>query len=397
MYEEVIAGMLPVINESGISAPDFQTVLNGWQTVFRGIYGDDIYIAPDSKDGMLLSLIAYAMHGCNNTAVAVYNSFSPETATGRGLARNVKINGITRKIPGNSTVDVVCTGRVGTVIHNGAVRDAAGNLWSLPALVTLDTHGNAVVTAVCQKEGAVSALPGDIREIATPTAGWQSATNTSAAAVGKPAETDTELRLRQSQSVALPSRTVMEGMLGALTSLDGVVRVKGFDNDSGDTDANGIPAGHIAVIAEGGDSEEIARTIALKKTPGVPTSGTTQETVTDSYGNQKVINFYRPVKVPVYIELHIKVMTGYNTDIGRGISRAVSDYINSLDIGTSVYLSRIYTPATLQNQSSGNTYELLSVTVGKSSTKLSTNNIVIAFNEAAVCQPENVIIITEAP
>lgn len=176
-----------------------------------------------------------------------------------------------------------------------------------------------------------------------------------------------------------------------------MVRVKGFDNDSGDTDANGIPAGHIAVIAEGGDSEEIARTIALKKTPGVPTSGTTQETVTDSYGNQKVINFYRPVKVPVYIELHIKVMTGYNTDIGRGISRAVSDYINSLDIGTSVYLSRIYTPATLQNQSSGNTYELLSVTVGKSSTKLSTNNIVIAFNEAAVCQPENVIIITEAP
>lgn len=264
-------------------------------------------------------------------------------------------------------------------------------------MVTLDTHGNAVVTAVCQKEGAVSALPGDIREIATPTAGWQSATNTSAAAVGKPAETDTELRLRQSQSVALPSRTVMEGMLGALTSLDGVVRVKGFDNDSGDTDANGIPAGHIAVIAEGGDSEEIARAIALKKTPGVPTSGTTQETVTDSYGNQKVINFYRPVKVPVYIELHIKVMTGYNTDIGRGISRAVSDYINSLDIGTSVYLSRIYTPATLQNQSSGNTYELLSVTVGKSSTKLSTNNIVIAFNEAAVCQPENVIIITEAP
>lgn len=34
------------------------------------------------------------IHDANNTTIAVYNSFSPATGQGRGLASNVKINGI---------------------------------------------------------------------------------------------------------------------------------------------------------------------------------------------------------------------------------------------------------------------------------------------------------------
>lgn len=126
MYEDIIDAMLPKITAAGMSAPDFQSILTGWKTIFRGIYGDDIYIESDSKDGVLLSLIAYAMHGGNNAALSTWNAFSPATGTGAGLASNVKINGISRKAPSNSTVDVRLVGQVGIVIRNASVRDSAG-------------------------------------------------------------------------------------------------------------------------------------------------------------------------------------------------------------------------------------------------------------------------------
>lgn len=394
MYEDVIDKMLPVIGQSGISAPDFQTILGLWKEIFRDIYGADIYIEPDSKDGILLALIAYAMHGCNNATVAAWQSFSPATGMGEGLSRNVKINGITRKAASYSTADLLLTGRVGTVIHDGQVRDSAGNLWVLPPTVTLDLHGQATATAICQVEGAVSALPGDINQIATPTQGWQNVTNLVAATEGRPVETDAELRQRQAFSVALPSRSVMEGLQGALASLKGVLRVSTLDNDTDETDANGVPAHSIAVVIDGGDSAEIAATIAQKKAPGVPTWGTTKESVTDIWGNTKQIRFFRPARVPVYAEIKIRPLPGYTTEIGYGVSKAVASYINGLTIGELLYCSRLFKPASLSSAEGGHTYEILSLEIGVKADALSAKNIEIAFNEMAVSEMGNVKITT---
>lgn len=394
MYENVINSMVPIITQDGISAPDFQTMLEQWKVIFRDIYGDDIYIEPDSKDGVLLSLIAYAMHGCNNTTIAAYNSFSPVSGIGEGLSRNVKINGIVRKMASNSTVDLELTGKVGTVIKNGQVRDIAGNIWSLPAKATLDLHGKATVTAVCQIAGAVSALSGDITEIATPTLGWQSVTNLTAATEGRATETDAELRQRQAQSVALPSKTVVEGLQGTLANLPGVARLRVFDNDTDTVNENGIPAHNIAVVIDGGDASSIAKAIALKKTPGVPTYGTTAENVIDSYGNAKQIHYFRPTEIPVYVEIKLKPLMGYTTDIGNGVKESVSKFINALNIGDTLYLSRLFVPATLDVASGGNTYDVLSMEIGKTAENLSTANMAVAFNELVTNTIANINIIT---
>lgn len=393
MYENIINTMLPAINKNGINAPDYQTILNGWKTIFRDIYGEDIYIESDSKDGVFLSLIAYVVHGCNNAFIASYNSFSPATAVGEGLSRNVKINGITRKSPSNSTVDVLITGRAGTIIRNASVRDDIGNTWSLPDEVTIDTHGQATVTAVCQKTGAIGALPHTINQIATPTLGWQTVTNPVAATLGRGIETDAELRIRQAVSVALPSRTIMDGLIGAIANLHGVSRYQGYDNDTDETDENGIPAHSIAIVIDGGDSKEIAQTILIKKTPGIPTFGTTSEIVTDNTGNKKTINFYRPTLVPIYIEVQIKPFIGYTSDIGNNIRTEVSNYINSLYIGDGIYVTRLFVPANLCNKNGSQTYEVLSVAAGKSASTIGAANIDIAFNEAPTCSPENIKIV----
>ncbi|QCT20849.1 hypothetical protein FEM41_14945 [Jejubacter calystegiae] len=385
-------GLSATVTADGISAPDYQTVLSKITDYFRQIYGSDAYLEPDSKDGQLVALVALAIHDANNTAVSVYNSFSPSTALTDALTKNVKINGIVRHGTTNSTVDVTLSGEVGTVITNGSVKDINGMVWNLPATVAIDTDGSATVTATCATSGAVAAMVGSVNLINTPTRGWISVTNHTAATVGSDAETDAELRRRQHQSVAIPSITPFEAVDGALANVAGVSRHKLYENDTGRTDENGLPPHSISAIVEGGDVEEIAQTIRGKKGQGVSTYGKTTVQVPDIYGNPHSISFSRPSDVPVYVSLTLEPFTGYTTQIGEEIRQAVADYINSLAIGESVKLSRVYSPANLGVVSGGNAryYDINELLIGKSAGSVAAANIAIAYDESASCDTDNI-------
>ncbi|EAR8246419.1 hypothetical protein E2V19_22045 [Salmonella enterica] len=391
-------GLSATVTAEGISAPDYQTILDTLTSYFQQIYGSDAYLEPDSKDGQMVALVALAVHDANNTAIAVYNCFSPATGYGAALTSNVKINGIARKGATNSTVDLLLTGTAGTTITNGTVKDTNNVIWRLPASVVIGVDGAVTVTAICSNSGAVAALAGTITTINTPTRGWTSVTNPAAATVGAPAETDAELRIRQGQSVAIPSITPFEGVDGAIANIAGVTRHKLYENDTGKTDGNGLPPHSISAIVDGGDVTEIARTIRGNKGQGVRTWGKTSVTVPDRYGNPHIISFSRPTDVPVYGKITLKVFAGYTSQIGVQIQQAVADYINSLMIGAPVLLSRIYSPANLGVVSGGNAryYDIQELLIGKSPETVAAANINIAYDESASCKPENIIITVAA-
>lgn len=385
-------GLSATVTASGISAPDYQTILSTITEYFQQIYGTDAYLEPDSKDGQMVALVALAVHDANNTAIQVYNSFSPSSGMKDALTRNVKINGIARKAATNSTVDVTLTGTAGTTITNGSVKDANGIIWSLPVSVTIDVSGSVTVTATCANSGAVAAVAGSITKINTPTRGWTAVSNASAATVGSAAETDAQLRVRQAQSVAIPALTPFDAVDGAIANLTGVTRHKLYENDTGAVDGNGIPAHSLAAIVDGGDVTEIAQTLRGKKGQGVATFGSTTVTVPDKYDNPHAISFSRSTDVPIYVAITLKVFTGYTTQIGEQIKQAIADYINSLTIGDDVLLSRIYSPANLGVVSGGNAkyYDINALTIGKSASSQAAANIVIAFNESASCSTANI-------
>ncbi|EEF6202687.1 hypothetical protein FWO34_06885 [Salmonella enterica] len=391
-------GLSATVTAEGISVPDYQTILDTLTSYFQQIYGSDAYLEPDSKDGQMVALVALAVHDANNTAIAVYNCFSPATGYGAALTSNVKINGIARKGATNSTVDLLLTGTAGTTIMNGTVKDTNNVIWRLPASVVIGVDGAVTVTAICSNSGAVAALAGTITTINTPTRGWTSVTNPAAATVGAPAETDAELRIRQGQSVAIPSITPFEGVDGAIANIAGVTRHKLYENDTGKTDGNGLPPHSISAIVDGGDVTEIARTIRGNKGQGVRTWGKTSVTVPDRYGNPHIISFSRPTDVPVYGKITLKVFAGYTSQIGVQIQQAVADYINRLMIGDQVLLSRIYSPANLGVVSGGNAryYDIQELLIGKSPETVAAANINIAYDESASCKPENIIITVAA-
>ncbi|WP_110993124.1 baseplate J/gp47 family protein [Pseudomonas sichuanensis] len=381
----------PIITENGISAPTYAEVLEFVKGQYRSIYGADVYLENDSQDGQFIGVIALAISDANAAVIAAYNSFSPGTGQGAGLSSNVKINGIKRAASSHSQVDVVLVGQAGTPITNGVVEDQAGNKWALPPSVLIPPEGEITVTATCSVTGAITASADQVNKISTPTRGWQSVNNIVSASPGAPVETDAALRKRQKTSTALPSRTVLEGTIGAVANVAGVTRYAAVDNDTKITDSNGVPGNHLALIVEGGDSTAIAQAVASKKGPGGGTFGTTSVTVINVYGMPITINFFRPTYQAMTVAVALKALPGYTSTIGDEVQQAVSDYINQVEIGGGPSDSVEWADAlTAANSVPGsNTFKLTSLVITGPG-GAGTPDVPLAFNEAATCTPADV-------
>ncbi len=382
------------LDSSGFHYADFPTFLTFYKDEYRAIYGADTYLEADSQDGQWVAVQAQSAYDLCALFAAVYNSFSPSTGQGDALSRNVKINGIKRRVPTFSTADLLIVGQQGTTLTDSLAEDANGNKWAIPSPTVIPISGSITVTATCQTIGAISAGANTINKIATPTLGWQTVTNPLAATEGEPVESDAQLRSRQTVSTALPSLSVLDGTIGAVANVAGVVRFRGYENDSNVTDADGIPAHNIAIAVEGGDVQEIADAIAVKKTPGTGTYGTTSATTYDVYGVPNTINFFRPTPATIGVEVTLDPLAGYTSGYADLIKQAVADSINALPIGDDVLITRLYVPANLAGQPEGMTYDLNLVRIKKNAGAFGTSNIVIAFNEAAECTPADVTVIT---
>lgn len=380
------------VDQSGFHYPDYPTVLTYLQGEYRTIYGADTYLEADSQDGQWVAILALAMFDSMQVAAAVYNSFSPLTAQKDALSRNVKINGIARLVASYSTADLTIVGQAGTIILNGQAKDTLDQKWNLPTSVTIPVGGSIVVTATAVEIGAVSAAAGTINKIATPTLGWQTVNNLAAATIGDPVETDAELRRRQSQSTMIPSLSVMEGIVGAVISLAGVTRCRGYENDTNST-VGSLPPHSITIVVEGGSTTTIAETIAAKKTPGTTANGSTSVTVYDKYGMPNNISFYRPTLAPIDVEVSLTAMTGYLSTTGDAIKQATVDYMATLLIGDDVYVSKLWTPANLDNSYLSGTYNVTQIRIRRSGGSWVTTSLTLAFNEVADCALANVSLV----
>jgi len=377
-----------IIDETGISAPDFATVLAYLQGQYQTIFGSDVYIAPDSQDGQWIANIAAAINDSNQMAIGVFNQFSPSTSQGAGLSSVVKINGLARLVSSQSTADVTIIGQAGTLITNGQIGDdqELNTRWNLPATVTIPISGQIVVTATCTQQGAVTAQAHTLTTILTPTRGWQSVDNVLPATTGAPVETDAELRERQSVSTSLPAVSPVPSIYGTLANLAGVQRLEVYENSAGYTDVNGVPGHSIACVIEGGDATDICTAIALKKTPGTGTYGDISQVIIDPVSLVPVtVSFFDLIDVNITVSISIKALIGYVSTTGTQIIADIVAWLNGLPIGEDVYWSKLFGPAGLNNVVLGNTFNVTAITISRDGNPLAASDVVISFREAAAC------------
>lgn len=372
------------ITSAGITAPSYDEILASLKDSFRTIYGADAYLEADSMDGQLLAIFAKAVDDANQMTIKVYNSFSPTNAQGAELSSLVKINGIRRRVPTNSTAIGTVVGQTGTKITGGQVKDANGNIWNLPQTVTIPVGGSINVTVTAAEPGAIQAASGTIDTIANPQFGWQSFVSTTDATPGAPVESDADLRRRQEVAASLPAQTPLAALQAALANLDGVLRVLVYENSTGSDDANGAPPHSIYAVVDGGDTQDVVDTIGAKKTPGAATFGTTTGTYVDpDTGISYDINYFEMATNTIHVAITLTALDGWSTAIEAKIKANVAAFINSLGIGQGVAYTRMFPAAYLVGDPDGQTFEITALTIAKDGGGAGVADIPIDFDHAA--------------
>lgn len=380
---------LVFIDSTGYNCADYPTFLQWVQDQYRAIYGADIYLGADSMDGQWTAILAQALFDTAQLGQGTYNSFSPASAQGVGLSRVVKINGLKREVPTNSTAILTVVGVAGTVITNGIASDILNQQWLLPATVTIPGGGSINVTATAKDPGAIQAGASTITTIFTPTLGWQTVNNTAAATAGNPVESDGQLRIRQAKSTSLPAQTVIDATVAALSNLSGVSEVKSYENATTTTDGNGLPGHSVCFIIQGGLLADIINTIGLYKTPGTTTyaSGPNAQsgTYTDAKGMPVPINFISPaITATIQITITISAASTWDTSFETPIGAALAATVNAFPIGGKVVYTELFGAAYAASPIPSS-FTISSITIGKNGGGQSSANIQLNFDEIPIC------------
>lgn len=335
-----MAYFAPYIDNTGLHIPTYNDIKEDLINEMKNIYGDDIYIEEDTQDYQMISAFASKMSDTLAFQEMVYNSYNVKTATGTTLDNAVKLNGIERKSASYSTVELSITGTIGTIIRNGIASDGT-HRWILDNTELVISESPITTSATCEEIGAIEAVPHSITEIVNITKGWMSVDNPLRASIGEPIETDANLRIRQSLSVAMPSVNMVASLYAGIVALENVSTCKIYDNDTHITDINGIPPHTVSCVVEGGNSQDIAKVIYLRKGPGTGTYGTTSESVQIETGLSHTINFFRPTDLSIDVQISITRSNLYTSDTENKIKQAISDYFKNITIGTDILRASI--------------------------------------------------------
>ena len=393
----------PYIDDTGCHTNSYSDILQYILDQTKLIYGEDIYLEPDSMDYQLLSVFARAIYEEENCAQMNYQSKSPATvSTKDAMDSLLPLNGLAPKTASYSTVSVTLTGIPYTEITNGVVESISGDRWDLPETVVIESTGNVTVIATAQELGSIKASIGTVTKIITPTYGWTSVTNNSAANVGQPIETLTELKERQKKSVAIPSRTPKESIFSGIYGVEGVTNVVIYENNTSASEAynteekTGGPANSITCVVENGDDNAIADAINLRKTPGCYLAGDVVINTRDSYGCPNIIRFYRPDETDIYVTFTLKALPGYSNSVGDQIKQSIVDYIGKLGIGDNLYLSQIWEAILSVSPDIKPYFSLKSVMQGTSQEVQSTDDLEADFDTKYITSTDNLTLILDS-
>ena len=373
----------PYIDLTGMHIPTYADIRDELISMMKQIFGQDIYIDVDSQDYQQISIFAKKIYDTNSLALLTYNNRTANTAIGVGLDNLCALVGITRKPATYSTVQVTINGDAGTEINDGQISDGT-NLWDLPAVITIPSNGIITAQARSHSKGYVTALPNTLTTIVTPVYGWLGVTNNYQANPGVDEEADASLRERYAQATASPANTVFESMIASVSQVDGVSKLKAYENDTGETDDNGLPPHSVTFVVEGGDNTDIATEIYYKKTPGCYTNGDVEVNLTSETGNVTVVRFYRPTYKTVYVKVLVKKLSGYNDNYATNIKNAIVEYIEGIEISEVVYRSILWSLAVGQLGSiQSPEFAVTDIQLSTDGSSYNTNDIAMLFNEVA--------------
>lgn len=352
----------------------------------------------DSIIGQFNAIVCEQLADCWQQAYAASTQFDPLNAFGVALRSLVQLNGIVPAYGSATKINVTLTGTSGTVVPAGSqISDVNANtIFSLNSDVIIGSAGTGTGVATCNTLGEINPANNTIIQILTPVYGWHNVTNTSVAVLGDDPETDNQLHIKQQRETSNASYSQVDALYAGITNLAGVDYVRIYQNWTLETDDKGIPAKTIAAVVDGGDTEAIANVMWLKAPMLSNYAGNLEHPVTmfDRFGLACQITFYRPEKVPVYIDLDITITDAsiYPADAYDQIKQNIIDYAayglnssNGFPPGSPVIYSRLYTPI---NEVPG--FKINHLYIGTSASPTGTSDLEMDWLQVAEFTADNI-------
>lgn len=342
------------IGTSGLQTAGATELRTFYEEQFREIYGDDIDLSPDTPDGQIIGILVQAAIDLLDLVTQVYNGFDPDNAIGVTLDQRVAINGIQRQAGTHTVTNVtVVTDRAlnlpgldQTTEQPYTVADNAGTQWQLINSQTISGAGTYVYAFQAANPGATLTVPNTITTPVSIIIGITSLNNpTTYSSLGVNEELDAQLKIRRQKSVSLSTQGFLSGLLAALQNIEGVTGAFVYENNSSDTDINGIPGHSIWVIVAGSaEASAIANAIYTKRNAGAGMFGSISYLITQLDGSQFPVFWDTVVAEDLYIKFTVSSLDGITPPniaaIREGLvtsfAPGVSEKVNVNDLATKV-------------------------------------------------------------
>lgn len=366
---------------------------------------------PSTPDGLKIAHDAEIFYSLDETLQRAYNSKDPNKAKGIDLDIVCSLTGTMRSGGSRSSVSLLLTGSPMTVIPRGNRFESqvTGSRWETDQSTTIDTAGSATVNATCTVAGPTPADQDTITRIVDVIGGLATVNNPAPAVEGTDTQRDEQLRVTRATAVGRPGNNQVDSMIGELFAVEGVRRVKVYENDTNSaaispSNPHGLPAHSIAPIIDGGTDPDVALAIYLKKNPGVSLfqAGQPFEVNVQSPrfpSNFKVIKASRPEYVDAIVTVEVKDDGTLPVDADQQIKDAIMEFaagdlipadvgfkISGFDIGESVPLSTMFTPINQVIGKFGNSYVNVLQLNGVSA------NLPVAYNQMSRWSAANITV-----
>ena len=341
------------LSSTGIDIKSVSEVLADMEAEQIANIDADLNVEPDGVLGQLNGIYAAALAELWELVEEVYHSAYPDTASGQSLSFIAAYTGAIRRVATKATLLVRLEGVVSTSVPAGTrgyVDGDADSLWETTAVAVIAEEGTpdyieVTMQAVTAGSGTTAHQTDTDLVISTPVSGLTHITSQADYASGVDEETDSALRIRREQSLAIAGASTVEAIRAEMLTVAGVDSCTVFENPTGATDALGLPPKSIEVMVNSETAptytaQDIRDEILLRKPAGTETFGGIGGTATDSAGNTYTVYYSEPTTIRTYVELTLTSGTGYTQD--SDIADAVAAWATAtLLVGDDVFASDI--------------------------------------------------------
>jgi uncharacterized phage protein gp47/JayE len=343
------------LTSTGYDAPDSTEIVENMSANAVTEFGSLMDTSVDSVMGHLIGVTSIEISNLYQDLLELYSNLNPNTAEGRMLENLALLGGLVRKNRAYSTGVVTFTGPVATSIPEGTVIYVIGaptRRFLTSDSETIPAEGSVRVRVRAETSGATAAPLGTLTELDVAITGT-TVTNEKDIVIGTDTiEEDAALRARRNNTLTIGGNGTVLAIRAALEQLDGVTAVRVINNPTMSYVARGDgvylrPPNSVEVVVEGGDEEDIIRTIVFTKSASTDAFGMLMVSYTDFQGNIHQVRYTRPDLQDITIDVKYRV---YNEETfpvdgeDRIVEEILSFASTEYELGKDVLRDRLYVP-----------------------------------------------------